>query len=248
MKVKDADKTGSRTLGRKIRLPKCICLRSAAFYLTEGVECTMKKICFLLLCSFCLPFAVPVAWGAPHTPPRRIAILPVVNQTNTHRPEIERYCNDALQEALRVPLNSILNVHEYISADAIDAALPELKEPKRRHILSPDRLKAATETLDADLVVGFVLGDWGEYRSYNWNGEEIQYTFVFMQLVGYDRQKDAFLKWKHRSYYHDTYSSSGTLEALLHETVDYLLQKADFKKDIFPLRPKYEAAPNAQAS
>lgn len=210
----------------------------------------MKKKISLLFCFFCLlllPLRTALAAG--DQPPRRIAILPVINQTNTHRPEIETYCNDALNEALRVPLNSILNVHEYVSADAIAAALPELQQPKRRHILSPDRLKAAAEALDADLIVGFVLNDWGEYRSYNWDGEEIQYTFVSLQLVGYDRKKDAFLKWKRREYYHDTYSSSGTLEALLRNAADYLLKKADFKKDIFPLSPKYESpAPSAQAS
>lgn len=206
----------------------------------------MKKIHTLLILLLCLPLLpLQTVWAAPDGPPRRIALLPVLNQTNTHRPEIEAYCNEALNEALRVPLNSILNMHAYISADAIETALPELKEPKRRHILSPDRLKAAAETLDADLIVGFVIRDWGEYRSYNWDGEQIQYTFVSMQLVGYDRKKDAFLKWKHRAYYHDTYSASGTLEALLHETVDYLLKKADFKKDIFPLRPKYESTASA---
>lgn len=208
----------------------------------------MKQIAALLFlyCLLLLPFQA--AHAAPDQPPRRIAILPVVNQTNMHRPEIEAYCAAALQEALRVPLNSILNVHEYVSTDAIEAALPELKEPKRRHILSPDRLKEAAEALDADLIVGFVLNDWGEFRSYNWDGEEIQYTFVSLQLTGYDRKKDAFLKWKHREFYHDTYSSSGTLEALLHRSADYLLKKADFKKDIFPLSEKYKAAANAAAS
>lgn len=172
---------------------------------------------------------------AGESPARRVAIVPTVNQTGRSAPEIEAYCTSALRENLRVPLNSLLGIHEYISEEEIKNALPELAQSHRMHKITPSRLQDAANLLDADLIVAFVITDMDETRTHNWDGDMILYSYISLQLVGYDRTKDAFVNLSRREYFHDEYSPSGSLKKLTKDAVWYLLQKADFKKDIFPL-------------
>lgn len=197
----------------------------------------MKKnhLCFaFFLCT--LLFALSSTCFASATQTKRIAILPTINQTGRHEAQIETNITQALQESLRIPLNSILNIHEYIPLEEISAVLPELNQTEKLHKFGPSRLKEAADKLDADLIVVFIITDLTQTQHHNWDGDTILYTSVSMQLLGYDKEKDAMINLKDHQYYHNDLSPWGSLENVAKEVTDKLLIKADFKKDIFPLQ------------
>lgn len=195
-----------------------------------------KLIIFpLLLCTFLLTASLTCF---AEQPPRRIAIVPTVSQTKTDFPEVKAYCDNELYQNLRIPLNGFLNLHEYIGPDDIAAALPELSEKNKLHKFTASRLKDAADQLNADLIIGFVLTDIGETRHANWDGEIILYSYVNMELIGYDRRKDTFIKYRDNAYFHDEESSAGHVLNLSKSVADKLLKKADLRKDIFPLSQK----------
>lgn len=197
----------------------------------------MKALFFpFLLCTFF--FISAFTCFAAEQQPRRIAIVPTTLQANPDFPEVTAYCDKELAEQLRVPLNGVLNVHEYIEQDKIAAALPELAKKNKLHKLTPSRLKEAAEELNADLIIGFVITDIGETRHPNWDGEIILYSYVNMRLIGYDHKKDAFINIRNNEYFHDEESVSGHVLSLAKTCADKLLRKADLKKDIFPLSGK----------
>lgn len=186
------------------------------------------------LCALLLTLSTTCFASATQT--KRIAILPTINQTGQHEPQIETDSTQALQESLRIPLNSILNIHQYIPLEEINAVLPELNQIEKLHKFGPNRLKEAAIELNADLIVVFVITDLTQTQHHNWDGDTIQYTAVSMQLLGYDKQKDAMINLKDHQYYHNDLSPWGSLENVAKEVTDKLLAKADFKKDIFPLQ------------
>lgn len=185
----------------------------------------------LLLVSSCFAAAAPA---------KRIAIFPTVNETGVSAPEIEAYCYTALRENLRVPLNSILKVHDYVPTRHVLLAMP-----KPMDNAWTGRLKDTADELRADLVVGFVITNLEEVQQHRWNGDTLQYTRVTVRLVGYDRARRSLFQRKRHEYYHDELSSSGSLMSLAKKASRYLLDKADFKKDIFPLSNKNERSPAA---
>lgn len=192
------------------------------------------------LVLFLFSFAITTACFAAEKTPRRIAIVPTVAETRMADPEAIAYCNSALRASLHVPLNGVLNIHDYISSEEIVAALPELSSPDKRYKFTPSRLKEAADQLQADLIIGFVITDADETRSHNWDGDTILYSYVKLSLLGYDRQKDAFIKLQRREFFHDEESPAGSILSLTRAAADDLLKKADFKKDIFPLSEKPE--------
>lgn len=197
----------------------------------------MKKnpLCFtFFLCILLLTLSTTCFASATQT--KRIAILPTINQTGHHEPQVELNAMQALQESLRIPLNAVLNIHEYIPLEEITAVLPELKQTEKLHKFGPNRLKEAAIELNADLIVVFVITDLTQTQHHNWDGDTIQYTAVSMQLLGYDKQKDTMINLKNHQYYHNDLSPAGSLEHVAKEVTDKLLSKADFKKDIFPLQ------------
>lgn len=194
------------------------------FLLTRIVFCTTI---FLLITTLVF---------AESQEPRRIAILPTINESSFKSTEAEASCDAALYESLRIPLNAVLKRHEYISKDNIITALPELNQPIKRHSLSAYRLREAAETLNADLIVGFIITDAEEIRHFNWDGDMVLYSYTQLRLIGYDRRSDSIIKLSRREFYNDYDSPQGQVEVLIANAADYLLKKADFKKAIFPIK------------
>ena len=195
----------------------------------------MKHKLFLssvLLCAFLLIFSMNCL---ANEAPRKIAIVPTVSQTGANYPDIEAYCDHELYQSLRIPLNGVLHRHEYLAKDKILTALPEILQPEKLHKFTPSKLKDVADELGADLIVGFVINDLGETRQFNWHGKVILYSYVTLELIGYDRQKDAFLHYRQHEYFQEEESAAGHVLNLAKTAADKLLKKADFRKDIFPL-------------
>ena len=165
--------------------------------------------------------------------PQRIAILPVINQTGNVQPEIESYIKAELEDKLHIPLNAILKIYEYIPQEEVLKALPELSD-KKLTTFDSSRLKTAANELSADLVVGVIITSLYE-RQYPHLEDTLLDSNVTLHLVSYDKRKDEILNIKSQKSYTDDYSLSGTLPALTREALVKLLDKVDFKKDIFPI-------------
>lgn len=170
--------------------------------------------------------------------PRRIAILPVLNQSGNSEPAIEKYITGELEEKLHIPLNGTLKIHEYISLSDICRVLPEVIDPSRIENFDINRLKPAAEELSADLIVGVLITSLYEQEYTNFQrGERILNSNVTLRLIGYDRTKDEFINIKSQESYNDEYSLAGTINDLSHEALRKLFDKIDFKADVFPIIP-----------
>lgn len=167
--------------------------------------------------------------------PKRIAILPVINQTGNVQPEIESYIKAELEDKLHIPLNAILNIYEYIPQEEILKVLPELSDKKFKTFDS-SRLKTVADELSADLVVGICITSLYE-RQYPHLEDTLLDSNVTLHLIGYDKRKNELLNIKSQKSYTDDYSLAGTLPALTREALTKLLNKVDFKKDVFPITP-----------
>ncbi|MDF2566228.1 MAG: hypothetical protein K0Q53_2632 [Massilibacillus sp.] len=168
--------------------------------------------------------------------PKRIAILPVINETGNAQPEIEQYIKAELEDKLHIPLNGILNIYEYIPKTDILKVLPELNGPNKASKFDMNRLKFAAEELSADLIVGIAITSLYEHQYPHWE-ETILDSNVTLRLIGYDKTKDEFINLKSQESYNGEYILSGTIDALSHEALNKVFNKIDFKKDVFPIIP-----------
>lgn len=192
-------------------------------------------ILYVLLCTF-LVFTTTCL--ANDRIPKRIAILPVLNQTGNSQPAIEKYITGELEEKLHIPLNGTLKIHEYIPLSDICKVLPDVIDPSRIENFDINRLKPAAEELSADLIVGVLITSLTERQYTSFQREElILNSNVTLRLIGYDRTKDEFINLKSQESYNDEYSLAGTINDLSHEALRKLLDKIDFKKDVFPIIP-----------
>lgn len=168
--------------------------------------------------------------------PKRIAILPVLNQTGNNQPTIEAYIAGELEDKLHIPLNGTLKIHEYIPLSDICKVLPELNDPAKIHSFDMNRLKPAAEELSADLIVGVVITSLYE-NQYPHIEETILDSNITIRLIGYDKTKDEFINLKSQQSYTGEYLLSGTIDTLSRDAMNKLLNKIDFKKDVFPIIP-----------
>ena len=170
--------------------------------------------------------------------PRRIAILPVLNQTGNSQPAIEKYITGELEEKLHIPLNGTLKIHEYISLSDICKVLPDVIDPSRIENFDMNRLKPAAEELSADLIVGVLITSLYEQEYTNFqSGDRMLNSNVTLRLIGYDKIKDEFIHIKSQESYNGEYLLAGTMNDLSHEALRKLFDKIDFKKDVFPIIP-----------
>ena len=190
-------------------------------------------ILYFILCTFLI---FTTTCFASDRAPKRIAILPVINENGNAQPEIEQYIKAELEDKLHIPLNGTLHIYEYIPQTDILKALPELNVPDKSHKFDMNRLKAAAEEVSADLIVGVVITSLYEYQ-YPHDEETILDSNVTLHLIGYDKTKDEFIHLKSQKSFTDEYSLAGTIDALSREALNKVLNKIDFKKDVFPIIP-----------
>lgn len=185
----------------------------------------MMKCKFFLLLVL-LFFTTSNCFAETISTPKRIAILPVLNQS-VPNPEVENYLISELTKKLRIPLNDILHAHEYISEEEIKAILPELQAQST----NPATFKIAADKLSADLMIGIVITNAHERQYQNlWNGETYLSSNISLRLIGYDRETDTIFNSKKSTSYNGTYMLVGRLQPLAKSTLDKLLSSYHFKK------------------
>ncbi|MBP2630975.1 MAG: hypothetical protein H6Q70_1603 [Firmicutes bacterium] len=196
----------------------------------------MRRNSLILYFILCIFLIFTTTCFASDRSPKRIAILPIINETGNAQPEIEQYIKAELEDKLHIPLNGTLHIYEYIPQTDILKVLPELNIPDKSHKFDMNRLKAAAEEVSADLIVGVVITSLYEYQYPHWE-ETFLDSNVTLHLIGYDKTKDKFINLKSQESYNGEYSLPGTIDALSHEALNKLLNKIDFKKDVFPIIP-----------
>ena len=182
------------------------------------------KIKISLLLSLLL-FITGICFAEPASTPKRIAVLPIMNQAPAN-PALEKYLADKLTAKLHMPLNEILHRYEYIPQDEVAAVLPNLKD----HALQPQELKSVAATLDADLVIGMIIISAYEHQDRNmWNDETYLSSYISLRLIGYDKTSDTIIDAKKHATYHGEYLLWGQLQSLAKEASTKLLNDYDFK-------------------
>lgn len=197
----------------------------------------MKKISLFFTITLVITFFIgtTACFAYQGNPPRRVAILPIINQMRLPQPFIESYLEDELDKSLHIPLNGTLNILAYIPEEEILAALPTDFRPLGRTFDARCLIPAA-ETLHADLIVAVVITHAHEYRIPEWE-HDILDSAITLKLFYYDKAVGSIETITSSESYRDEYTLAGTLLDLGKTASNRLFAKVDFKKNIFPLSP-----------
>ncbi|MGL5269249.1 MAG: hypothetical protein ACRC7I_01775 [Selenomonadaceae bacterium] len=198
-----------------------------------------KKICILLFVIFLSLLPSALCFGAPGSPPKRIAVLPVLRQASAlYQPQLENTLAELLKKELHVPLNNTLKAVVYLPPEEIQTAITEL-DYDNAALQNPANLKCLAEKLSADLIVCLLITDVKEIQYYaGWDQSIILHSTVQLQLLGWNHENDFMFSYKDRQSYHDEYSLRGTVPELSKGACWRLLKKANLKNFIFPLSKK----------
>ncbi len=194
-----------------------------------------KKICILLSLIFLSLLPSALCFGAA-SPPKRIAVLPVLRQTSAlYQPQLENTLAQLLKKELHVPLNNTLKAVVYLAPEEIQTAITELGYDNAA-LKNPANLKCLAEKLSADLVVCLLITDVKEVQySAGWDHTLLLHSTAELQLTGWNRENDFTFSYNERQSYHDEYSLQGTVPELAKEACWRLFKKAKLKDFIFPL-------------
>ena len=126
--------------------------------------------------------------------PLSIAILPVINQTNTHDEAVENVILEALHAKFRTSLSSIVPIYQLIPDNDVSTALPP-DIHKRPYSLKfePTMLKDVANRLHADIVIGAVITNLRELTFTSWTGDPIQQTNLSIRLVVYKTSEQEYI-------------------------------------------------------
>ncbi len=194
----------------------------------------MKKI---LALAFLISFALP---ALPDTPvcaaaeARRIVLLPVAATVEARElPAVEAKVAATMAAWFRTPLPSFVKVYEIIPAAEIKAALPAggAFDPRRP---DPSRLRQLAVKLDADLVLGIIVTDLGEYHFRTREGDLRLRTDLAMRLVGYREDNVSLIDIKDREDYFADWSADGEAVNLAAVLTERLLTKAAGGREFWP--------------
>ncbi|MDR7867388.1 MAG: hypothetical protein RIN56_11265 [Sporomusaceae bacterium] len=194
----------------------------------------MKKTLALALTLAFALLTLPDSPACAAAEARRIAILPVAATVeNRELPAVEAKVAATLAAWFRTPLPSFVKVYEIIPAAEIKAASPPdgILDPRK-----PDlpRLRQLALKLDADLILGVIVTDLGEYTVNNpWSGLQLK-TDLAMRLVGYRADRGSFIDIKDREDYFDDWSARGEAANLAGALTERLLTKAAGGREFWP--------------
>lgn len=194
----------------------------------------MKKSLALVLVVVFAFLALPDSPVCAAAEARRIAILPVAATAETREfPAVEAKVAATLAAWFRTPLPSFAKTYEIIPPAEIKAALPPdgVIDPRR-----PDlpRLRQLAAKLDADLVLGIIVTDLGEYFVRSREGDLMLRTDLAMHLVGYRADSDSLIDIKDREDYSDDWSADGEAVNLAGVLTERLLTKAAGGRQFWP--------------
>lgn len=194
----------------------------------------MKKILALaFIISFAL-MALPDSPVCAAAEARRIVLLPVAATVETRElPAVEAKVAAAMAAWFRTPLPSFVKVYEIIPAAEIKAALPAdgAFDPRRPDL---SRLRQLAAKLDADLVLGIIITDLGEYHFRTREGDLRLRTDLAMRLVGYKADSQHTIDLASREDYYDDWSAGGEAVNLAAVLTERLLAKAAGGREFWP--------------
>jgi hypothetical protein len=158
--------------------------------------------------------------------PQRIAILPVINQSYTDDPEVEKTISEAIYAKFHVPLAAVLNTYEFVPADEIKTAFPEWKDHVRMKKIDRERLQQVAAQLHADMVIGGAVTDLNKFiYTSNFEGDLMQQTYLSIRLVGYNVREQKLIDIGDYEDYRGDWSVFGDSDYLAKKIMDRLLGK-----------------------
>jgi hypothetical protein len=193
----------------------------------------MKKNLALALILAVVLLAPPGSPTCAAAESRRIAILPVAAVEAREIPAVEAKIAATLAAWFHTPLPSFVKTYEIIPAAEIKAALqPDGALDPRKPDLP--RLRQLAVKLNADLVLGVIVTDLGEYLIRGREGDLKLRTDLAMRLVGYRADRDSTIDLKGREDYFDDWSPGGEAENLAAVLAERLLTKAAGGREFWP--------------
>ncbi|MDT8902096.1 hypothetical protein [Anaeroselena agilis] len=192
----------------------------------------MKKVLILLLAFALLtPLGSPVCAAGDA---RRIALLPVAATAKARElPAVKARITATIAAWFHTPLPSFVKKYEIIPAAEITAALPPngALDPRRPDLAGLGQLAAK---LDADLILGFIITDLGEYQLRNLEGDLKLRTDLEMRLIGFKADSGKIIDIKGREDYFDDWAADGEAENLAAVLTERLLVKAAGGREFWP--------------
>ena len=162
---------------------------------------------------------------------RHIVLLrPVVPRSMP--PEVIEEMKSRFVRDFRVPLNETLCAVVYAGDDGVQQAMKIIYDGKGT---LEERVREAAKATDADYIAGFVVTNYEESSYRNWKGDLILHSYVSLQLVGYDRERDLVIGLPASRSYNGEYTRSGTARILALFELDRLMEEADFSSTLFPV-------------
>lgn len=131
-----------------------------------------------------------------------------------------------------VPLNETLRAVTYAGEEEMQQVMKIIYDGKGK---LAERIRAAARETDADYIAGFIVTNYEESSYYNWKGNLVLHSYVSLQLIGYDRERDLVIAEPASRSYNGEYTKSGTAHILALFEFNRLMDKADFRSTLFPV-------------
>ena len=162
---------------------------------------------------------------------RHIVLLrPVVPRSMP--PEVIEEMKSRFVRDFHVPLNETLRAVVYADDAGVQQAMKIIYDGKGK---LEERVREAAEATDADYIAGFVVTNYEESSYRNWKGDLILHSYVSLQLIGYDRERDLVIDLPASRSYNGEYTRSGTARILALFELDRLMDEANFSSTLFPV-------------
>lgn len=193
----------------------------------------VKRMIVFAFALVCLTLVGPQTCAA--AGPQRVAILPVAATVQAREsPAVEATVARTMFAWFHTPLPSFVKVYDMIPPAEVKAALLATGtiDPRRP---DPARLREIAARLEADVVLGAVITDLGEYTTTNRMGDLILQTDLAIRLIGYRRDTQRFIDIRDREDYHEAWTADGQAVSLAPVLTERLMKKAVGDRS-FPLR------------
>lgn len=172
-------------------------------------------------------FILTVPFAEAAKKPKRVALLPLSNQTAFHDAALEKTLQMQLAEAFHIPLNGVLKYIEWIPIEDMQPALLNY-DPQ-----TSEGMAAFAESISADYIAGFVITSAYERRFETiWGSETMLESEISLQLIGYDVNTGKPFRFSKHEFYRDSDLISGSVRRMGERAGQDLIKKINFKQKI----------------
>ena len=156
-------------------------------------------------------------------PVQRIAILPIINDTYSTNPAVEKEIADLLYAKFQMPLADIVTIHEIIPEAEVKAALsPEMQTKGQPQKYFSGNIPEVAAKLSADLVIGAIITGLTERTTTN-QRDLFQETYVAIRLVGYSAKENKIIDRQDFENYADIWTPTSDAVSLVKIMMSHLL-------------------------